>query len=110
MTDAWTLQLRNSARRGRLHDAAFLYPGAGLMVTRTGVIPSTTNADGTCDDLRVLPATPTPGLSLRVLAGQCVITTAGQGPYLATLDQTVTITRTEERRVGKERPSKCISQ
>lgn len=89
MTSVWSLQLRNPARVGRMHDAAFLYPGpGGPLAHRDGVLPSATDEIGVVTDLRIVPAT-TPSREVWVLPGQCVITAPGTGPYLCTLESAV---------------------
>ncbi|MCO1575372.1 hypothetical protein M8C13_06305 [Crossiella sp. SN42] len=89
MTDAWSLQARNSSRDGRHALGALLGSPAGAPMTwSTGVLPSTT-VDGAVADLRVLP-TLTPGNSVRVLPGHAVITRPSEGPYVCWSAATLT--------------------
>lgn len=90
MTDAWSLQGRNSARDGRHTMAAYLgaLPAAPF-TTRPGVLPSTTT-DGRVSDLRVITA-PTPDRAVQVLPGHAVITRPGEGPYLCWSAATLTV-------------------
>lgn len=92
MTDAWTLQLTNSALRGRLHDGLFLAPATGgPMVWRDGVVPSTMSS-GVVLDLSVTTDSPTASMSTRVYPGQCVINRSGQGPYGCSLNAFARVT------------------
>lgn len=94
---AWTLQSVNSAQNGRFHIGTFIPSAAattGLTAWRDGVIVST-NQGGLSNipnDLQIKAVTPTPSLSLTVEAGHCVITRAGQGPYLCYVQTQSTLT------------------
>lgn len=83
---AWTLQSVNTAQNGRFHIGAFIPSAAattGLTAWRDGVIVSTNQggSNNIPNDLQI-KASGSPSLVLTVEAGHCVITRAGQGPYL----------------------------
>lgn len=93
MTDAWTLQLENDARDGRLHDGTFLLavPDSLGLAARSGVLPTYSSASEVLD-LLVTPTDPTPSLGVRVAPGRCVINRTGLGPWVIYLDAPVTVT------------------
>lgn len=88
MTGAWTLQQKDTALQGRLHDGALLVQansgGAAAVANgqwRDGVI-ATTTASGLFVDLQVV-AKSSPDMSVNVLPGNLAVTRSGQGPYTA---------------------------
>lgn len=87
--DVWT-QAGNNAIDGRYHDTAFLaMAGANATVLdgyRDGVLPSAYSSSQ-YQDLMVLQDSPTPGMVVRMNAGQCVISRASQGQFLCSMRQ-----------------------
>jgi hypothetical protein len=92
----WTQEGINSAQNGRFHIGA-LFPSApgvtGMTGWRDGVILSTNQGglNNVPNDLQV-KAAGSPSLNLTVEAGHCLITVAGQGPFLCYLQTAGTVT------------------
>ncbi len=82
MTGAWSLQQKDTALQGRLHDGLFLVQanaGNANQTWRSGVVASTSSA-GVFIDLQVVQ-NGSPNMSVNVLPGTFTVSRSGQGPY-----------------------------
>lgn len=83
---ALSLQSVNSAQIGRFLFGAFIprLNTTGLTAWRDGIVAATqfNGSNGIANDMQIKALTPTPSLTLTCEAGHCVITRAGNGPYL----------------------------
>jgi hypothetical protein len=91
--DAWSYQDRIGTADARYTLGALCHSAPGTTISYRGGVfaagdPGLT--DGTHNGLRVSPAGS--GLAITIQAGQCIVDTSGNGPYIATNDGVKTLT------------------